>query len=135
MQVTDLMTAPVFTCAMYETADLAVQIMWERDCAAIAVTDANGSVVGVVTDRDICLAAYFQRAPLSSISVENVMSQDACTCRPDDDLGEAERRMREHQVRRIAVVDASGLPVGILSAADVARRIDGAGAQSSCLHP
>ena len=120
MRAKELMTTPAYTCGVHDTAEIAAQVMWERDCDALPVIDTDGHVAGVVSDRDICLAAYFQRAPLSAIGIENVMSSNVCTCRPDDDVSEVKRRMGDRQMRSLPVVDASGLPVGILSIENVA---------------
>jgi CBS-domain-containing membrane protein len=46
-----------------------------------------------------------------------------CACSPDDELGQAEQIMRANQVRRLPVVDAEGMLVGLLSLGDVARYV------------
>jgi CBS domain-containing protein len=123
MQVKDLMTTSPSVCTPEDTTNEAARIMWERDCGAVPVVDANHRVVGMITDRDICIAAYFQGEPLSQIRVGDVMSRELCTCRPEDELMRAEHVMREHQVRRLPVVADGQLLVGILSVGDLAQRV------------
>ena len=127
MRVKELMTSPAYTCGIHDTASVAVQIMWDRDCGVVPVTDDHGHVVGVVTDRDICMAAHLRGLPLFSLPIDSVMSSPVYTCAPDDDISDVERRMSERQVRRVPVVDASGLPIGILSVGDVALGVRRAG--------
>jgi CBS domain-containing protein len=123
MQVQELMTQPVVSCHVRDSANAAAQIMWEHDCGVVPVVDDEGRLAGVVTDRDICLAAYFQGIPLASIRLDTMMSRELCTCRPEDDITDAEHLMSTRQLRRIVAVDGRHAPVGILSIGDVARRV------------
>lgn len=123
MQVKDLMTASPEVCTLDDTANEAARIMWERDCGAVPVVDRNGRAAGIITDRDICMAAYFQGEPLSQIRVSEVMSRELHTCRPEDEVTNAERVMRMHQVRRLPVVADGATLVGILSLSDLAQTV------------
>ena len=121
MNVRDLMTTEVGTCRAFDGADRAARIMWESDCGAVPVLDQAGSVVAMVTDRDLCMAALLQGRPLSEIRVSSAMSRELFSCRPDDDLSQAESVMRIRKVRRLPVVDVEGRLLGILSLSDLAR--------------
>jgi CBS domain-containing protein len=123
MQVKDLMTPSPSVCTLQDTTNEAARIMWERDCGAVPVVNDRGRVVGMITDRDICIAAYFQGEPLSQIRVADVMSRELSTVRPEDDVTRAEHVMREHQIRRLPVVADGQLLVGILSVGDLALRV------------
>jgi CBS domain-containing protein len=127
MQAKELMTTPAYTCGIDDAASVAAQIMWDHDCGVVPVVDADGHIVGVVTDRDLCMAAYFQGAPLSNIHVATAMAHDVCTCGPDDEIHDVERCMAEHQVRRVPVVDPARVPIGMLSVSDVALGLHRAG--------
>jgi CBS domain-containing protein len=127
MYVKDVMTRSPRACAVGETANEAARIMWEQDCGAVPVVDRTGCVVGMVTDRDICMGAYFQGESLSAIPLTNIMSRMVCTCEASTDLTEAERKMREWQVRRLPVVDEDGVLIGILSLSDVAQGVSRSG--------
>jgi CBS domain-containing protein len=121
MKVQDLMTMEVGTCRAFDGADRGAQIMWERDCGAVPVLDQEGSVVAMLTDRDLCMAAMTQGRALSEIRVSSAMSRNLWSCRADDDLSQAEAVMRARKVRRLPVVDAGGKLLGILSLSDLAR--------------
>jgi CBS-domain-containing membrane protein len=75
----------------------------------------------VLTDRDICMAAYTTGRRLRDLRVADCMSKGIATCRPDDDLAAAARTMAEHRVRRLPVVDAQRKVIGVLSMNDVVR--------------
>jgi CBS domain-containing protein len=99
----------------------AAQIMWEADVGCVPVVDAENRVVGMITDRDIAMAAYTQGRALEAISVESAMATQVYTCSPGDDVSSAEERMQKFQVRRLPVVDSAAKLVGIVSMNDIAR--------------
>lgn len=121
MHVKDVMTSDVKCCGAGDTLNRAAQLMWESDCGCVPVVDEAGHVAAIVTDRDACMAVYTQGRPLSELPVSLAMSKAAYSCRPEDAIADAEETMREHQVRRLPVVDADGKLVGILSLNDIAR--------------
>ena len=123
MRVKEVMTTSPRACAIGSSANEAAQIMWEQDCGSVPVVDNAGCPVGIVTDRDICMAAYFRGAPLSAIPIAEVMSHDVCTCGPETDVNEAEERMRSWRVRRLPVVNNHGSLVGMLSLGDLAQGV------------
>lgn len=122
MKVEELMTTEVGSCRPYDAADQAARIMWEQDCGAVPVVDQDSRVVAVLTDRDICMASFTQGRGLADIRVSSAMSRRLWSCRPEEDVKDAEKTMRTHRVRRLPVVDVDGRLVGILSLSDLARQ-------------
>lgn len=115
------MTEAPSTCGLDDSLNRAAQIMWELDCGCVPVVDASGKTAGLVTDRDICIAAYTQGRSLKEISVGSVTAnRPTFSCGPNDEIEDAEALMKEHQIRRIPVTDAAGKLVGILSFCDLA---------------
>jgi len=123
MRVEELMTKSVRTCRPDDTLSRAAQLMWEADCGAVPVVsgDGEGRVVGIITDRDVCMAGYTRGMPLGEIRVREAMAQDLRCCTGSDTLAVAEASMRSAQVRRLPVVDEADHLVGLLSLADLAR--------------
>jgi len=123
MKVEQLMTKDVLSCRPDDNLNRAARIMWERDCGFVPVTESTESqrVVGVVTDRDICMAAYTKGQLLNQIPVRDVMSSSVRSCKPSDDLGAAEAKLRDAQVHRLPVVDSADQLLGVISIADIAR--------------
>lgn len=122
MKVSDLMTTDVRSCWSNEALDRAAKLMWESDCGSLPVLDQNGRVVGMITDRDVCMAAYTQAQLLARIPVSRAMSAELFSCNPDEELDNVEKRMRSHKIRRLPVLDDEGHLRGILSLADIAQR-------------
>jgi len=123
MRVQDLMTKQVQSCAPEDSLEHAAQLMWEHDCGCLPVCAGNGAnkTIGVITDRDICMNAYFQGKPLRDLRVRDAMAKQLHSCRASDAVHEAEKVMRESQIRRLPVIDAQGVLVGMISLADLAR--------------
>ena len=119
--VKHLMTDEVHTCHQHDALNRAAQILWEHDCGCVPVLDEDSKVVAMLTDRDICMAAYLQGGSLSDLEVSCAMSDEVFSCRPNDLIAMAENHMRSNKVRRLPVVDAEGYLVGLLSLSDLAR--------------
>lgn len=121
MKVEQLMTKQVGTCRADQTANDAAQIMWDRDCGFVPVVDdEQGRVIGIVTDRDLCMASHLRGLPLGEIRLGDVMSTGICACKPGDDIASVEGMMRRAQIHRLPVVDDAGQLLGVLSLADIA---------------
>jgi predicted transcriptional regulator len=124
MKVEQLMARNVHSCQAADGLHAAARIMWEGDCGCLPVIeqgDGSARVVGMITDRDICMAAYTQGRPLSEITVASAMARDVCSCRPSDSITTALKVLERNQLHRLPVVDREEHLVGLLSLADVAR--------------
>lgn len=124
MQIRDIMSSPAVTCRADDLLDVAAQLMWDHDCGAIPVTDETGKIIGMITDRDICMATYTRGHALKNIRVTDAMAKQVFACRADDSIDAAERMMSAKQIRRIPVVDRDNRAVGFLSLSDLARSAD-----------
>ncbi len=121
MQILQIMSEPVLVCHKSDNLSDAAQFMWEQDCGVVPIVDQEGRVVSMLTDRDICMAAYTQGKPLSQIGVQSAMSKQLVVCHPEDTIERAEELMSLHQIRRLPVVNLEGQAVGIISINDLAR--------------
>lgn len=121
MNVNELMSREPRVVRTADRLDAAARVLWEQDCGIVPVVDASNVVVGVLTDRDLCMATYTQGRPLDGLPVAAVMARTVRTCRPDDSLATAMATMQQQQVRRLPVVDARGVLVGVLSTNDLVR--------------
>jgi CBS domain-containing protein len=121
MKIQEVMSRNVFVCGPEDSLSQAAQRMWDGDCGCVPVLDGSGSVCGMITDRDICMAAYTQGLPLHQIQVRSAMSPQLHCCRPEDTIEHAQALMQRHRVRRAPVVDGDRL-VGIVSLGDLLAR-------------
>jgi CBS domain-containing protein len=120
MNVSDLMTRSVHACRVGDRLNAAARVMWDHAVGCVPVVNHGGYVIGVLTDRDCCMAAYTTGKSLPELRVEDAMSRHVISCRPYDSLTVVEDLMRHHRVRRLPIVDDAGRLVGMLSASDLA---------------
>jgi CBS domain-containing protein len=125
MNVEDWMTRRVFTCEPDTSMNDAAHLMWEHDCGVLPVVDGQNKVLGVITDRDLCMGAYMKGRPLHDLRVGDSMSGTVFSCRASDSIEMAIRLLGDHRVRRAPVVDPHGKLVGILSINDLVRGLVG----------
>jgi len=102
-----------------ECLDQAARVLWEQDCGFVPVVDGADMLVGVVTDRDLCMASFSQSKALAAVPVTEVMTRQVTICQPEDALSDAMAEMAKAQVHRMPVVDDQGALVGVLSVSDV----------------
>ncbi len=124
MTIDQLMSKDVHFCSPDQTLDTAAQAMWTYDCGCVPICEGNGTLrlVGMLTDRDICMAALFRQQPLCELRIRDTMSQTVTSCRPSDSPVQIERIMRKHRIRRVPVIGDAGQLLGLVSLADLARR-------------
>lgn len=129
MKVQHLMTKDARSCRPDDDLASAARLLWTTDCGVLPIVVGEGRrVVGMLTDRDVCMAAWTQGRPLAEIPVEVAMAQDLATCEPSDDVASVLARMRARHVRRLPVVDDAGQLLGIISLVDIARAAERPGA-------
>jgi CBS domain-containing protein len=122
MRVEELMAKEVRTCGPDDPINEAARIMWEADCGCVPVVE-RGRLVGMLTDRDACMAAYTKGRGFLEIPVREAMSRAVRTCSPGDDVESALETLREAKVRRLPVVDENCRLVGLFSLSDAARAV------------
>jgi len=121
MNVESLMTKNVQTCRTTDRLDRAARVMWEADVGSVPVLDEASRVVGMITDRDVCMASYTQGVALAAIPVTTAMARTVVTCKPTDSVADAARLLQKHRIHRLPVLDGIGRLAGIVSVNDLAR--------------
>src|SRR5918996_5866130 len=119
MQLSDIMTANPVVLGPDTVLREAAQKMRELDSGVMPVGD-NDRVVGMLTDRDITVRATADGKDPDTTPVRDVMSSEVIYCFADDDVEVAARKMEEHQIRRVIVLDRDKRLVGIASLGDLA---------------
>ena len=122
----DVMTRDVVTCTPENTIVDVARLMKTEDIGPVLIVDneANNTLVGIITDRDIVLKVIADGQDANTTRVGDAMSKKLVTCRADDDINVAMQAMAQFQLRRIPVVEDNMRLVGIISQADVATRVD-----------
>lgn len=120
MKVRDAMIKKVATCSRDSNLEAVAATMWSEDCGALPVIDEDRRPVGMITDRDICIAAALQHRAPAEMTVKDVMSGSSpAVCRADMNIVDALKVMQQARVRRVPIVDNSGKLQGILSIGDI----------------
>jgi len=101
----------------------AARRMRDLNLGFLPIVDDAQQLVGVLTDRDIALRVVADDRPLD-IPVDEVMTEEVISCRPDDDVERAEELMRVNQKARLVCLDEGGRVAGVLSLADIAQYED-----------
>jgi CBS domain-containing protein len=120
--VRDVMTTNLVTCPSSAPLKDAAGYMRDRDIGDVLVVD-DGSVRGIVTDRDIVVRCVADGGDTRKAKVGDVCSSELTTVSSDASIEEAARIMRDNALRRLPVVDR-GKPVGIVSLGDLAVQAD-----------
>lgn len=121
MNAEELMTRAVSTCSRDDSLEQAARLMWEGDVGCLVVTDAEHRPVGMLTDRDVAMAAYTQGVALRDASVASAMAREVQSCVATTPAADIERLMQSAQIRRVPVVDADTRLIGLVTLGDLAR--------------
>lgn len=119
MVVSELMKRPPATCTTNDRVTDAAIAMHDHRCGFLPVVNSRGAVVGVVTDRDVCLVVGNKNRAMTHVSVEDAMSMPVFSCYADDNVKVAMATMAKRHVRRLPVLDKNGHLQGVLSIDDV----------------
>jgi len=119
MKVTQLMSKNVTTCAPEDTLREAAGLMLKNDCGSLPVVDEESQVLGMISDRDLCMCSLIEGAPLEGLSVSRAMSKEVWGLHPEDTFADACQALKTHGVRRLPVMDERHHLVGILGIGDL----------------
>lgn len=124
MRVKEVMMGTPYYCQPDTNLGSAVELMWNANCGFLPVEASDGKVVGVVTDRDICIALGTRSRLAGEVLVSEVISGKLCSCAPDDEIHVALQTMKDGRVRRLPVVARDGSLVGVISMDDILLRTE-----------
>ncbi len=116
------MTTDIGFCHLEDSLTKAAEIMWQKDCGVVPLVDEENKVVGMITDRDICIAAATRNQKTSDIKAKEMIRGEVFSCAATDDIETALKKMRKYQLKRLPITDETGELVGILSIADILLR-------------
>jgi CBS domain-containing protein len=120
MTIDQIMTPSPAACGPADNLGQVVEHMWDADCGIVPVVDDGGHLLGVITDRDICIAVGTRDLAPAQIRAVNMLRGSVVACRPDDDLQTALALMKQHRLRRVPVTTEEGVLRGIVSLNDIA---------------
>jgi CBS domain-containing protein len=124
MRVQDFVKKNVTTVSRDATIQEVARKMAEEDIGFLPVVDQSGKAVGTITDRDIVVRLIAKGGDVKSARVEQVMTKDVVSVRPDEDLGKVADLMKDRKVSRVLITDQAAKPIGVISLGDLAERHD-----------
>jgi CBS domain-containing protein len=122
MKVKDVMRQRAAFCSPDMTLATATELLLKNGCGCLPVVGEGGNVIGMITDRDMCVALGTRGERPTQILVWEAMQHKLFTCSPEDTIHCALKTMRSGKVRRLPVIDRRGVLQGILSIDDIAQR-------------
>lgn len=118
MNVQEIMTSNVQSCGPDTNLATAAKMMWDTDCGVLPVVNIEGQVLGMITDRDICMACATKNRAPSELTVRDAVSGKTYRCKMSDDVHTVMDIMKREQLRRLPVVDEEGVLQGLISMND-----------------
>ena len=120
MYANEIMSVDVKSCTRDANLEEISRLMWDCDCGAVPVVNQKGKPIGIVTDRDIAMAAMLNHKPLWEMAAAALIEgQRLCTCEQEETVESCLHKMEQYGVRRLPVVDAGGRLCGIITMGDV----------------
>lgn len=122
MRVAEAMrTNVVITDESASVAEASMNMRKKGEGCAIVLK--AGRPFGIVTERDVTWKVAGNGLDPNKVKVAEIMSKPLIVIDPDADLIEAAKIMKQHKIRRLAVVREGNLR-GIVTAADVSRNLE-----------
>lgn len=120
MNINEVMSTDVKTCHPESNLDEVARLMWDHDCGAVPVVDDDNKPLGMITDRDIAMAAMHNHRPLWEMSASRLIQDQHPLCsHQEDSLESCLAKMESNGVRRIIVTNRNGTVAGIISMGDI----------------
>lgn len=118
MKVRDVMVKDVKFCGPETNLAAVAEKLWKDGCGTLPVVE-NGRVLGIITDRDVCIALGTRNVKASDTLVKDVALPKLFYCAQEDDIHTALKTMSAQKVRRLPVMDSKGALEGILCLDDI----------------
>ena len=120
MYVNEAMSVNVAVGTAKTSLEEISRLMWDNDCGAIPIVNSAHKPIGIVTDRDVAMAAMLNHRPLWELEASALLKdQRPCSCHQDEPLEDCLMKMEQNGVRRILVVGEDGRLNGIVSMGDI----------------
>jgi len=134
MLLREVMTGGVECVGPDDSVQAAASRMRDLDVGSVPVCGPDDRLAGMVTDRDIAVRCTAAGNDPKACTVRDVMTPGVVYCFDDQPVEEAERVMKERQIRRLLVLNRDKRLVGIVSLGDLAVRGDDLREAGDVLH-
>ncbi len=132
MKVKECMCNNVCAVKPETTVSEVAKLMSEYHIGSIPICDNNNCLCGIITDRDILLRTVACNKNATTTPVSEVMTTNVCSCEQNDEIGQAQNKMSQQQIRRLPVCDDNNHVIGILTLGDICQNQEQIGSQQVC---
>ena len=129
MRLQEIMKVKVECISPQDTVQAAASRMRDQKIGFLPVCDQSKKVLGTITDRDLAIRVLANGSPPST-RVEEVMTHEVVSCRPDDELRKVEELMAKNHKSRMVCLDSNGRLAGVISLSDIAQADMGRASQT-----
>jgi CBS domain-containing protein len=119
MKVREIMVSNPACCRRDTDLATATALLRKHNCGALPIIDQDRRAVGIITDRDICIAVGTSNKRAVELFVGEVAAGKVVSCSEDSNIHDALACMQHNHVRRLVVTDDLGRVQGILSIDDI----------------
>lgn len=130
MKIRDLMTTPVIRVGQEEPVTVAARTLERYNVGALPVCGTDGTLCGLVTDRDLVLRCLAAGKDPEKVTVKEVMTGNVTTVTPETTVSQAAQVMGDLQIRRLPVIEQGKL-CGMVSLGDLANAWERTGAEEA----
>lgn len=116
------MSKDVLAIDLNTNSEVCARAMTKKGVSCAVITE-SGSAVGIVTERDLVSKVLSESIEPNKVLVRDIMSTPLITTTPDTVLVSAAEVMAQYRIRRLVVVDSSGVLSGLVTAGDIARTL------------
>lgn len=118
MNLNDIMTREIKTIGPDSTLTEAAKLMDELNVGDIPVCEGD-NLIGIITDRDMVIRSISAGQDPNSTKVRDAMTSPVVSCREDASMDEAAKLMKQHQIRRLPILNEQGKIIGVVSLGDI----------------
>jgi signal-transduction protein with cAMP-binding, CBS, and nucleotidyltransferase domain len=126
MYISEICTHDVVTCARGAGVQELAQLMRDRHVGDVVVVDQGGEgtvPVGIVTDRDLVVRVLAKGLDIGAVTAGDLMGEPLTTASDSEGIYDAIWHMRTRGIRRLPVVDARGMLLGVVTMDDIAAHL------------
>jgi CBS domain-containing protein len=120
VKISKIMTKRLIVASIHDTVEEVVKKMVDNDVECLPVINSNGMLQGLVTFRDIVTKFVYPSAFKRELKIGEIMAKNITTCGPDSTVLDAVKTMKNRHLRRLPVVNAEKLLVGLVTDFDLA---------------
>lgn len=123
MEAAEMMTESPRTIGKDDTIAAAWDALQEQGCRHLLVTDADATLLGILSERDFAAARVSEGHDRAKLPVHTIMSRAVIFAYPETDLVEVIDKMLEHRIGAVPVISHEGSVLGIVSYVDILRSL------------